>query len=102
MKKYDSFVYFTICETTIHMVKKTNYSTYRGYCRGIARAIDMEYLSGTELSDINQLHRILTLYFGMSYNENKKYIENYFLLDLWKEYELSVRLTFDYFPHSFN
>lgn len=102
MKKYDNFIYLTICEMTIPMVKNTNYSTYAGYCRGIATAIDNEYLSGTELKNINIIHKVLTLYFGMSYDENKKYIEDYFLLGLWKEYELLVRLTIDCFPHSFN
>ena len=102
MKKYDNYIYLTICELTINMVKGTNYSTYNAYCRGIANSIKDDVLSGYELRQMNYLNKMLTLYYGLSLNDTKKYIDAYFLEELWVNYELSARLTLDCFPLSFN
>lgn len=98
MNVYDNFVYLTICEISLPMMKRTNYSTYGAYCRGVGWGIKHGVLSGKEKDDIATIFGRLNLIFGMSNDETADYIDKYFSLDMFKNYERSVRLTKEYFP----
>ena len=98
MKLYDTFIYLTICEVSLPMVKKANYTTYGAFCRGLGRSLKRNDLSGIEKSNINIIFIRLDLYFKMSLEETGSYIYKYFTNNLFSKYEYSVRLTKEHFP----
>jgi hypothetical protein len=102
MNNYDKFVYLTICEISLPMVKKTQYVSYSSYCRGMNLSLKDGDLSFREKGDINKIWVVLDKIYCMSREDTGKYISDYFANMVYLSCEISVKLTKEYFPNVFN
>ena len=95
---FDGYVYLTICEQSLPMLKKTDYSTYGAFCRGMGYSMRHKKLSAREKYDVWEIFFHLKKIFYMSDEETFEYITNYFTMDMYEDFELSVRYTNECFP----
>lgn len=98
MSKYDNYVYITICEVSFKTFKKSEYTTYNNYCKGLLRSIKENYLTKREKIDLSVILNEMDLIFGMDENETNRYLLEYLESDRCSEFEKIVRLTNDLFP----
>jgi hypothetical protein len=87
-----------ICSVTFECFKGSEYTTYRGYCRGLLRSINENNLTWREKRDLESVFERLDLIFGMSDDENNEYIIGYLNSGRYIQFEKVVRVTKDLFP----
>ena len=99
MKKYENFIYLSICEITLPMAKLTQYSNYVYYCKGMGNSLRGNgKLSIREQKDFLAIADYLKLVYGLDINDRWLYIKKYFDSDRFMEFQQIVTLTNELFP----
>lgn len=100
--KLDNYIYLTICEESIKLFKKSNFSTYTNYCRTFHLSMTSGNLSSRENGDLLKLLDVLDLIYGLDDNTGFRYINEFFGSDRIMDFELYVKQMLEYFPMAFN
>lgn len=102
MKKFNNYVFLTICEETFKLFKTTYFSTYRNYCKTLYLSLESNNLTAREKSNIVHLFDSLNLIYGLTDSESLFYIKKYLNCDMLHEFELYIRDMQEFFPEIFN
>jgi hypothetical protein len=104
MEKFDNYVFMTICETTSDLFKKSQFSTYRNYCKTLGLSLKSGVLDRKETADIIKITDVLVLIYGFDDWTCGEYIVKFFELDYERvtNFHKAVTLTKRYFALSFN
>ena len=89
----------TICETSIELIKETNFVTYVNYCRCIGASLRARKLSQLEKAHIVKIFDVLEKIYSLNETELGNYIYDYFNLDSEhiNKFERVVRMTKEYY-----
>jgi hypothetical protein len=98
MNKLENFIYLSICEVSLNMVKPTQYTTYSYYCKGMCMSLIDGNLSYREKNDILVIANYLESIYGLNNVDIGKYILDYFESERYFELQKVVMLTNEYFP----
>jgi hypothetical protein len=98
MNKLENFIYLSICEISLPMVKATQYSIYTYYCKGMYDSLIDGNLSYREKSDLLVIANYLEYIYALNNVEIGKYILSYFENERYFELQKVVMLTNEYFP----
>lgn len=100
MKKFDNYIYFTICEITLKYFSTTYYSTYYNFCNVFKFSIQQNKLSLIEKHFLVDLSEDLELIYAIKEDKAGEYISNYFMNDMYVKFEKPVRYMKQAFPYS--
>ena len=101
MSKYIVFIYLTICETSLDLYEKSEFSTYENYCRTLNAEIESNNVSTEGKSHILIIGNILEKIYGLDWCSIGKFISDYFNSGRCLEFEKHVRLSRDMFPFTY-
>jgi len=103
MKKFEYYVFFTICETSLKLFHKTHFLTYFNYCRTMAKSLndDKTKLDKRELSDMMSMVMELKLIYDFDTETAVDYILKYFNSELCIDFQTHVTSIKQNFPLSF-
>ena len=102
MNKFDNYIYYTICEKTLELAKRTRYRTHSTFCQGFKNSMLMESFDRREMAILYEIHDHLRVMYGLDGPTTNDYIVVFFIDEKWLIFEESVRLMKEYFPNSFN
>jgi len=102
MLKFDNYVFFTICEYTLDMFKRTHYSRYRSFCYDFKANIELGDFSKVERERLFSICGHLMLVYGFDIEEAMMYIGRYFKEEKFITFELPIRSVKEYFSSAFN
>lgn len=91
MNKYRNYIYLAICEVSFEYFKKTKYSTYTNFCKGIRTSIEEDNLSTPEMKCLVKISEMLEKIYGMDEEMAGRYISDYFQLGDYILFETTVR-----------
>lgn len=100
--KFDNYVYLTVCEESLRLFKKSNFSTYTNYCKTFCLSMVSGNLSSRENGDLLKMFDVLNLIYGLNDTESFKYILDFFNSDKIRDFELYVSEMKEFFPMAFN
>jgi hypothetical protein len=98
MDKFRNYVYLTICETSLELYRKTNFSTYSGYCSGMDQLLKANTLGKRDLKHLITICDVLEKVYSFSTKLATEYIMDYFASGRCTDFERVVRLTKERFP----
>lgn len=103
MNKLDNYIYLTICEVAMKEFKKTYYSSFVNFCKGIGHSLNHGNLSSREKASVIEVLKLLDVIYSMDDEENSRYISNFFNLEAEyiRMFELCVLETKECFPMAF-
>ena len=99
MNKYKNYIFLSICEETIKRFKLTSYQSYTVYCKSFTYAFNDGKLNSRELIDLEQVYKVISIIYSITYDEFAKMVDEFFSLpteDL-VVFEKAVRMTDEYF-----
>ncbi len=102
MTKFDNYIYLTICETTLELFSKTNFSTYFNYCNNMNLSLKSGVLDKREESDIRKIMDDLNLIYYFDNKTCAKYISEYFDSNRYIDFQKCVLATKKCFSNSFD
>lgn len=102
---YDNYVYMAICETTLHMHKKSNFPTHLGYCKTFKFSLfemkgDVSNLKYSDYISIFEIISVLETVFSMDSKTMGGYIMDYFNEEKYLIFEKPVLAMKVFFPNS--
>jgi len=100
MNKYENYIFLTICEVSLDLFRKTDFQTYSNYCRTMNMSLKDGKLSKREKSDFIEISNMVDKIYSLGYDLCAQYIVAYFDSNRCQDFEMSVRLTKEYFPLS--
>lgn len=100
-KKFDNYVYMSICEITLELFKKTNYITYKAYCNSIKDGLNKN-IEFSSYGDIVAICKRIDEIYSLDWELSGLYISNYFCDEKYLGFEKPVKLIQECFPVSFN
>lgn len=94
-----------ICEVTLKSYKKTNFSSYLGYCNNIKAYLSDENTFFTQklfkYININEISNLTEKLFSLDSNLVGIYVLNYFLEEHYLVFEKPVLATNHFYPSLF-
>lgn len=102
MKKFDNFIYYTICEMCLDLIKETNFSTFDGYCRGMKTAIELKNMGGKQMSHLSTIADMLVKIYGITEIEVGEYLHDFFWDRKDKIFVKPVLMMNEFFPECSN
>ncbi len=104
MNKLDNYIYLTICEVAMKDFKKTNYSSFVNFCKGIAYSLNHGNLSSREKGYIISVFNVLDVIYSMDDETTSRYISDFFNMESERirAFEICVMETMEFFPMSHN
>lgn len=100
MRKFDNYVYYTICELSLIYFEKSGFSTYANFCKLLSISIKDENLSTKETKFISKLIADLMFVYDLSGKEAGDYICNFFFKEKYLVFEKPVRNMKSLYPYS--
>jgi hypothetical protein len=102
MLKFDNYVFFTLCEHSLRLFEKSNFSTYIAFCNGMGNTIKLGNFNKTDTNILASLLNDLILIFSFTDVEAYFYIKRFFSEEKFIIYDKPVRLLKEYYNFSFN
>lgn len=103
MNILDNYIFYSICEKAYELfIANTYYQTFGNFCNSFNTSIKLNNLNKKELAQIYILSDYLEKIYGLSSEECNLYIADFFLLEKWVRFEMSVRMMNTYFKNSLN
>lgn len=102
MKKFEYYVFLTICEISLKTFSHTKFVTYVNYCRIMNNSIENKALDNREMSDITSLVLHLKLIYNFDTETAVEYITKYFKSELYNDFKIHFEGLKKSFPLSFN
>lgn len=99
-KKYENYIYLTICEVSIKLFEESEYSDYNDYCESLKLRMKDNTLLRKQSSNIMSIVNHLYTIYALNREESIEYIIKFLNSDKIKDFELSVRVFKIFFPHS--
>lgn len=98
--KFDNYLYYSICEISQKLYKKSGYQTYQRFCESFKNSINTNNFSPVEEKFVSSLTDELVMIYGLDEEEIGAYIANYFLEDKYIIFEQPVLVIKSIFPYS--
>jgi hypothetical protein len=95
---YRGYVYLTLCEISFELFRKTNFTTYSGYCSEMNQALKDNNLCKRDKTHIVAMVDGLEKIFSMGDELTSQYIIDYFDSGRCCDFERAVRNTKEFFP----
>lgn len=105
MNILDNYIFYSICEKAYELFNNNNnnyYQTFGSFCQSFNTAIKLNNLNKKELSQIYTLSDYLEKIYGLTSEDSSLYITDFFLLEKWVRFEMSVRMMNTHFKNSLN
>ncbi len=102
MTKFDNYVFMSICEISLDLFDKSNFSTYLNYCKTLNLSLKSGILDKKETYDIINISNKLILIYGFDEKTCAEYIAKYFDCDRFLEFQKCVLITKKFFGNSLN
>jgi len=103
MNILDNYIYYSVCEKAYELFNEnTYYQTFGNFCKSFNTSIMLNNLNKKELEQIYTLCDYLEKIYGLTFEECNLYITDFFLLEKWITFEMSVRMMNAHFKNSFN
>jgi hypothetical protein len=100
MNKFNNYIYLSICEISVKLFEKSNFTTYTGYCASMKTSLTLREFSGREVADLEAIGDYLKLLYNLENHEIGMYLDDYFNSDKISEFHKCVQLIDEYFPMS--
>jgi len=98
MGKLKNFVYLSICEISLELLRDSFYTTYLSYCNGMNSSIFNGNLTKKNRFDLILISKYLESIYGFDDIEIGEYIVGYFESDRFNEFQRLVLLNESVFP----
>jgi len=92
----------SICEITLELFKKTNYTSHSSYCNSLKMAIKDDKLSSRDKDHLIHISNVLVIIYSFTSEEIGEYICEYLESEAYLVFEKPVKLTQEFFPFSGN
>ena len=97
-KKYENYIYLTICEASLDKFNKSNFSTYLNYINNLSLSFESNTLSYSQCCDVMGVVETISTIYSLSVDDSLFYIKQYLKSDRILQFEKSVRLVRMNFP----
>lgn len=100
----DNYIYYSICDKSYDIFKRSAYSTYRNFCNNIKHEIESN--SGSLHTTTNfifwQIGEYIKVVYDLDFNQCLDYIFKYFINEKYKTFEEPMVCIKSAYKNSFN
>lgn len=97
-KKYENYIFLTICEVSLELLQESLFSTYHNYCDNMNISLKTGTLTKKQNSELMFIANSLNKIYGLNAKETGEYIADYFDSGRYMELQKLVMLTKEIFP----
>ena len=102
MNKLDNYIYLTFCEIAMKEMKKTNYTSFVNFCKGMAYSLSHASLYAREKTILLTLTNMLDKVYTMDEVTTANYIVDFFNMETERmiAFQRCVMETNEFYPMS--